>query len=330
MNFEHKSVMLDEVLNSLDVKPNGIYLDCTLGGGGHAKAIGNLLDERGLIVGLDQDEDAIDAAKKILSDLPCAVKIAHGNFSELDKILDELGVEKIDGALFDLGVSSHQIDTAERGFSYMKDSPLDMRMDRRKNFSAGDVINRYDEDGLIKIFREYGEEKFSKRIAAAICRERKISPIETTGELVKLIERTVPRTKNGGHPAKRIFQAIRIEVNGELKILEGAIKKAVDRLKPGGRIAVITFHSLEDRIVKETFRILAQGCICPKNFPVCVCNHKPEIKILGKVKTPTPNEINFNSRATSAKLRAAEKISGREFDRNFQRESKEEFCENKT
>ena len=337
MNFSHKSVMLREVLDALDVKPDGIYLDCTLGGGGHAKAIANQLDGRGMIVGLDQDEDAIDAATKNLSGLTCEIKIAHGNFSELDRLLDatlttnhQPLTTKLDGVLFDLGVSSYQIDTASRGFSYMKDSPLDMRMDRQKNFTARDVINHYDEDALIKIFREYGEERFSKRIAAAICKARKISPIETTGELVKLIEQTVPRTKNGGHPAKRIFQAIRIEVNDELKILEGAIKKAVDRLKPGGRIAIITFHSLEDRIVKETFRTLAQGCICPKNFPVCVCNHKPEIKILGKAKTPTAEEINFNSRASSAKLRVAEKIGGRESEKIFQRESKEEFCENKT
>ena len=322
--------MLGEVLNALDVKPNGIYLDCTLGGGGHAKAVGARLDESGLLVGIDQDEDAILAATENLFDVPCPVKIARGNFSELDRLLDELSVGKIDGALFDLGVSSYQIDTAERGFSYMKDSPLDMRMDRQRKLTAHDVINRYDEDRLIKIFREYGEERFSKRIAAAICRARKISPLETTGELVKLIEQTVPRTKNGGHPAKRIFQAIRIEVNGELEILESSIKKAVDKLKIGGRIAAITFHSLEDRIVKETFKTFAQGCICPKNFPVCVCNHKPEIKILGKAKTPTPDEINFNSRAKSAKLRVAEKIGERELDRNFQRKSKEEYYGTKT
>ncbi|MBR0288108.1 MAG: 16S rRNA (cytosine(1402)-N(4))-methyltransferase RsmH [Selenomonadaceae bacterium] len=317
MDFEHKSVMLDEVLTALDVKLDGIYLDCTLGGAGHAKAIGERLDERGLIIGIDQDEDAIAAAKKNLSGLTCGVKISRGNFSELDKILDEFGVDKVDGAIFDLGVSSHQIDTAERGFSYVHDAPLDMRMDRRQNLTAYDVINRYDEDRLIKIFREYGEERFSKRIAAAICQTRKISPLKTTGELVKLIEKNVPRTKNGGHPAKRIFQAIRIEVNGELEILETSIKKAVDKLKIGGKIAVITFHSLEDRIVKETFKTLAQGCICPKNFPVCVCNHKPTIKILGKAKIPTLDEINFNSRAKSAKLRVAEKIGEREFNRNF-------------
>ncbi len=308
MNFEHKSVMLDEVLTALDIKPNGRYLDCTLGGGGHSKVIGEKLNRDGLLIGLDQDDDAITAATKNLSGLACNVKILRGNFSELDKILDELGIDKIDGALFDLGVSSHQIDTPERGFSYIKNSPLDMRMDRRKNFSARDVINNYDETALIKIFHEYGEERFSKRIAAAICRNRKISPIETTGELVKLIEQNAPHTKNGGHPAKRIFQAVRIEVNGELTILSDAIKKAVGRLKIGGRIAIITFHSLEDRIVKETFKTLAQGCICPKNFPVCVCNHKAEIKILGRAKLPTLAEIELNSRAKPAKLRVAEKI----------------------
>ncbi|MBR0261376.1 MAG: 16S rRNA (cytosine(1402)-N(4))-methyltransferase RsmH [Selenomonadaceae bacterium] len=330
MNFVHKSVMLNEVLNALVVKPNGIYLDCTLGGAGHSLAIGKLLDKNGLIIGLDQDEDAISTATKNLSGLACGIKIVRDNFSNLDKVLDNLRIEKIDGALFDLGISSYQIDTAERGFSYMKNSPLDMRMDRRKTLTAHDVINTYDEDRLIKIFREYGEERFSKRIAVAICRARKISPIESTAELVKLVEQTVPRTKNGGHPAKRIFQAIRIEVNGELEILGNSIKNTVDRLKIGGRLAVITFHSLEDRIVKETFRTLAQGCICPKNFPVCVCNHKAQIKILGKAKTPTPQEIELNSRAKSAKLRVAEKIGEREIDRNFQRNSKEEYYADKT
>ncbi len=310
MDFNHKSIMVEEILKALDVKPNGIYLDCTLGGGGHALAIGKKLSAQGQLIGLDRDEDAISAATENLSGLSCAIKIVRGNFSELDKVLDDLSVEELDGVIFDLGVSSYQIDTPERGFSYMKNSPLDMRMDRRQSLTAHDVINRYDQDRLIKIFREYGEERFSKRIAAAVIDARKISPIETTGELVKIIENSAPRTKNGGHPAKRIFQAIRIEVNGELEILSDAIKKAVNRLKIGGRIAVITFHSLEDRIVKETFKTLAQGCICPKNFPVCICNHKAQIKILGKAKIPTPAEIDCNSRAKSAKLRIAEKIIG--------------------
>lgn len=322
MEFKHKSIMLEEVLSALDVKPNGTYLDCTLGGGGHALAIAKKLSAQGKIIGLDQDDDAIKAATENLSGLPCDVKIIRENFSELDRILDSLNIEKIDGAIFDLGVSSYQIDTPERGFSYMKNSPLDMRMDRRRTLTARDVINSYDEARLIKIFREYGEEKFSKRIAAAICRERKISPITSTGELVKIIESAAFRTKNGGHPAKRIFQAVRIEVNGELEILSAAIKTAVNRLKVGGRIAIITFHSLEDRIVKETFKILAQGCICPKNFPVCTCNHKAQIKILGKAKAPAPDEIEMNSRAKSAKLRVAQKI--------FDADSKEEYHEQET
>ena len=322
MEFQHKSVMLAEVLKALDVKPNGSYLDCTLGGGGHSRAIGERLNAGGLLIGLDQDEDAINAATEKLLGLACSVKIIRSNFSELDTILDDLGIDKLDGVTFDLGVSSHQIDTAQRGFSYMNNAPLDMRMDRRRPLTARDVINSYDEDRLIKIFREYGEERFAKRIAVAICRQRKISELETTGELVRLIEQTVPRTKNGGHPAKRVFQAIRIEVNGELEILADSIKKAVDRLKPGGRLAVITFHSLEDRIVKETFKTLAQGCICPKSLPVCVCNHKAMIKILDKAKAPTPEEIELNSRAKSAKLRVVEKI--------LDETSKEEYHDNKT
>ena len=312
MKFEHTSVMLDEVINALAIKTNGTYLDCTLGGGGHARAIGNRLDERGRLIGLDQDDDAVQAATENLAGLSCNVKIVRANFSDLDNVLDSLGVRELDGALFDLGVSSHQIDTAERGFSYMHDSPLDMRMDRRRTLTARDVINAYAEERLTKIFREYGEERFAKRIAVAICRARKISPIDTTGQLVKLIEQTAPRTKNGGHPAKRVFQAVRIEVNGELEILADALRKAVTRLKVGGRLAVITFHSLEDRIVKDTLKTLAQGCICPKNFPVCVCNHKAEIKILGKAQTPAPTEIELNGRAKSAKLRVAEKILERE------------------
>ena len=308
LKFEHKSIMLNEVIDALNIQPHGIYLDCTLGGGGHSLKIGENLSSDGILIGIDRDEDAISAARERLSNLSCRVEIVHGNFSELDKILDELQIEKIDGAIFDLGVSSYQIDTAERGFSYMHNAPLDMRMDRTKNFSAFDVINNYSEESLVKIFSEYGEERFSKRIAKNIIGARKNSPIETTGELVKIIEKSVPKISDGGHPAKRVFQAVRIEVNHELEILSGAVNSAVHRLKSGGRIAIITFHSLEDRIIKNTFKTLAQDCICPKNFPVCVCGHKAEIKILGKAKVATADELNLNSRAKSAKLRTAEKI----------------------
>ena len=308
MDFQHVSVMPEEILSALNVKVGGIYLDCTLGGGGHSRRIGEKIGREGLLIGIDRDENALTAAEKNLSNLDCRVELVRGNFSELEKILDDLDVQEIDGAIFDLGVSSHQIDTAERGFSYMKDAPLDMRMDRRQSLTAFEVLNSYDEGRLAKIFRDYGEERFAKKIAAAIVEARKNFPIETTGELVSLIEKIVPHTKNGGHPAKRIFQAVRIEVNGELEILEGSIGSAVKRLKVGGRIAVITFHSLEDRAVKNTFKNLAAGCICPKNFPVCVCGHNPEIKILGKATTATAVEVDKNSRAKSAKLRAAEKI----------------------
>ena len=308
MIFRHESVMVDEVINLLAINPDGIYVDCTAGGGGHSYKIGERLNANGLIIGIDRDLDAINAAREKLSSLSCKVELVHENFSALGKVLDDLSIDKVDGVLFDLGVSSHQIDTAERGFSYMKDSALDMRMDRTENFSAYDVINGYDEDTLKKIFREYGEEKFSGRIARRIVEIRKIAPIRTTGELVKIIESVTPKISSGGHPAKRIFQAVRIEVNGELKILSDALKVAVNRLKIGGRIAVITFHSLEDRIVKNTFNDMAKDCICPKNFPVCVCNHRAEIKLLGKALSATGEETEKNSRAKSAKLRAAEKI----------------------
>ena len=300
--------MPGEIIEALKINPAGIYVDCTLGGGGHSLRIGERLNENGLLIGIDRDADAIDAATKKLAALHCRVEVVHENFCELEKILDSLEIETVDGIIFDLGVSSHQIDTAERGFSYMKDAPLDMRMDRSKKFSALDVVNGYDEESLKKIFREYGEEKFSGRIAKKIVTARKNSPIRTTGELVKLIEDVTPKISGGGHPAKRIFQAVRIEVNGELKILGESIANATRRLKIGGRIAVITFHSLEDRIVKNTFGELSRGCLCPKNFPVCVCNHRAEIKVLGKAKTAAPAEVEKNSRAKSAKLRVAEKI----------------------
>ncbi len=308
MNFHHVSVMPSEVISALKINPAGIYLDCTLGGAGHSHLIGKSLNPQGWLIGIDRDMDALTAAKNVLSDLNCKVNCVHGNFSELEKILDDLQVEKIDGAVFDLGVSSHQIDTAERGFSYIHNAKLDMRMDRSQSLTAFEVINSYSAEDLARIFHDFGEERFSKRIATAIVENRKTAAIETTSDLVKIIERNVPHTKNVGHPAKRVFQAVRIEVNNELGILESSIKSAVNRLKIGGRIAIITFHSLEDRLVKQTFKNLAQDCVCPKNFPVCVCGHKAEIKILGKATEATVQEVDKNSRAKSAKLRVAEKI----------------------
>ena len=309
MQFKHLSVMADEVVNNLVTNLNGIYVDCTLGGAGHSHLIASKLNSDGMILGIDQDEEAVEAARIKLQDVSCKVEIIHSNFSKINEILSDCDIDKVDGFLFDLGVSSHQIDTAERGFSYMHDAPLDMRMNQSQTFTARDVVNNYDEEELYKIFHEYGEERFSNRIARAVIHSRKIQPIETTGELVKIIDKAVPAAnKKFGHPAKRIFQAIRIEVNNELGILADSVNAAVNHLKSGGRIAVITFHSLEDRIIKNTFKELATDCICPKNFPVCVCNHKAQIKIISKTIKATEEEIIRNSRAKSAKLRVAEKI----------------------
>ena len=305
MDFKHTSVMLDETIDILITDERGIYVDGTVGGGGHARAMASRLDG-GLLIGIDRDQEAIDAAADRLSGFN--VRLIRSNFSKFDEILDELSIDRIDGAIFDLGVSSHQIDDASRGFSYMHDAPLDMRMDTRQQLNAFDVVNHYSEDQLVKIFSEYGEEKFSKRIARAIVERRRSQSIETTGQLVELIKRSVPAIKGAGHPAKRVFQAIRIEVNNELGVLEGVLRSAVNRLKVGGRLAVITFHSLEDRIVKTTFKELATDCICPKNIPVCVCGHRAQIKLLGRARTPSSQEIKNNPRAKSAKLRAAEKI----------------------
>ena len=313
MDFHHTSVMPEEALAALAVKPDGVYVDCTLGGAGHARRIAGMLSPRGRLIGLDQDEAAIRTAKERLADASCRVDIVRSNFSALASVLEDLGVTAVDGVLFDLGVSSHQIDTPERGFSYMQDAPLDMRMDRTRSLSALEVVNAYEEAELCRIFKEYGEERWAKRIAAFIVEAREEKTIETTGELVDVICRAVPkgvRRAASGHPAKRIFQAIRIEVNAELEILRDAIESAVHALAPGGRIAVITFHSLEDRIVKTAFKALARGCVCPPGLPVCTCGHAPEIKILGKAKKPSAEEARENPRAKSAKLRSAEKLQG--------------------
>ena len=310
MEFHHVSVLPKETLEALQIRPDGIYVDCTLGGAGHAGRIAAQLSPAGWLIGIDQDETAIAAAQERLSSAACRVSLVRDNFRHLSEILAAEGVPRVDGIVFDLGISSPQIDTAERGFSYMRDAPLDMRMDRRAARSAHTVVNEYTAPELTEIFYTYGEERWAKRIAAFIEEERRKRPIETTGELVAVIDRAVPKQvrAKGGHPAKRVFQAIRIEVNEELAILEEALTSAAHALRPGGRLAVITFHSLEDRIVKKTLKHLAQGCICPPHTPVCICGHTPELRLIGKAQAPSVAECAENPRAKSAKLRTAEKI----------------------
>lgn len=309
MEFKHYSVLLKESVDALKVNANGVYVDGTMGGGGHSMAI--LERGAGRLIGIDRDKEAIAASKKRLEPYADRVTQINSNFSEIKAVLSELGISEIDGAVLDLGVSSYQLDNAERGFSYMHDAPLDMRMNRDEGISAYDVVNDYSEDELTKIFYEYGEEKWSRRIARFIVEKRTQSSIKTTGELADIIKASIPKKArmDGGHPAKRVFQAIRIEVNGELRILEQAVRDFIDVLKPGGVLSIITFHSLEDRIVKQTFSQLAQGCTCPKDFPVCVCGNKPRIKILTrKPILPSERELEENSRSKSAKLRAAKKL----------------------
>ena len=309
-DFHHVSVLPEETLAALRIRPDGIYVDCTLGGAGHAGRIAAQLSPAGHLIGIDQDEVAIDAAQERLVAVKCGVTLVHDNFRNLRAILEREGISSVDGILFDLGISSPQIDTAERGFSYMQDAPLDMRMDRRAAHSARTVVNEYTAEALTEIFYTYGEERWAKRIAEFIIEERAQHPIETTGELVAVIDRAVPKAvrAQGGHPAKRIFQAIRIEVNEELTILADAMQDAVDMLSAGGRLAVITFHSLEDRIVKRTLKQLAQGCICPPRTPVCICGHTPKVRLIGKARAASAAECAANPRAKSAKLRAAEKL----------------------
>ena len=310
VEFSHRSVLLDECIEGLDIRNDGIYVDGTAGGGGHSFEIAKRLDG-GRLIAIDQDEVAIAAASKRLECYGERVSVVRSNFFELARVCDELGIREIDGLLLDLGVSSYQLDTPERGFSYMADAPLDMRMDKRGALSAYDVLNGYEEEKIKKILYEYGEERYSAAIAAAIIRERQKKPIENTLELSNIIKYAIPpHAREGGHhPAKRSFQAIRIEVNGELAVIEPAIRDAVKLLRKGGRIAIITFHSLEDRIVKQTFASLAQGCTCPKNFPVCVCNNKPTLKVVTrKPILPSSAELEENPRSRSAKLRVAQKI----------------------
>ena len=309
-DFHHVSVLPEETLAALHIRPDGIYVDCTLGGAGHAGRIAAQLSPAGHLIGIDQDEVAIDAAQERLAAVKCGVTLVHDNFRNLRAILEREGISSVDGILFDLGISSPQIDTAERGFSYMQDAPLDMRMDRRAAHSARTVVDEYTAEALTEIFYTYGEERWAKRIAEFIIEERAQHPIETTGELVAVIDRAVPKAvrAQGGHPAKRIFQAIRIEVNEELTILADAMQDAVDMLSAGGRLAVITFHSLEDRIVKKTLKQLAQGCICPPKTPVCICGHTPKVRLIGKARAASATECAANPRAKSAKLRVAEKL----------------------
>lgn len=305
MEFHHVSVLREETIEHLVGDEDGTYVDCTLGGGGHSLALARHLSPDGLIIGLDQDKDAIAAATETLDEAPCRHVQVQSNFSHIGDVLDDLGIDAVDGVMFDLGVSSYQLDTADRGFSYMQDGPLDMRMDRSAGKSAYDVVNSYSQADLYRVIKDYGEERWAKRIAEFICAERKKKPLETTFELVSVIKKAIPAgaRKDGPHPAKRTFQAIRIEVNQELSILHDAIETAAQRLKPGGKICVITFHSLEDRIVKQTLKLLATDCICPPDLPVCTCNHHAILKVLHHPIVPTDTELEANPRARSAKLR---------------------------
>ena len=309
--FSHYSVLLSECIDALDIKPDGIYVDGTAGGGGHSLEIAKHLSKNGRLIAIDQDEDAIAAASARLSEFSDRVTIVRNNFSNLADVCAELGIDKIDGFLIDAGVSSFQLDCAERGFAYSADAPLDMRMDKRNSLTARTVVNEYSESELKKILFEYGEERFSPNIAAAIVRERAIAPIETTSQLSDIIRGAIPAfaREGGHHPAKRSFQAIRIEVNRELDVIEPAIRAAEKLMRRGGRIAVITFHSREDRIVKQTFADLASGCTCPRSFPICVCGKKPSVKTVNKKPIlPSAKELEENPRSRSAKLRVAEKL----------------------
>ncbi|MBQ8586981.1 MAG: 16S rRNA (cytosine(1402)-N(4))-methyltransferase RsmH [Oscillospiraceae bacterium] len=310
MAFSHKSVLLDECIEGLNIKPDGIYLDGTLGGAGHSFEIAARLTT-GRLIGVDRDQIALAAARERLSPYLDRVTTVHSNFCELDKILDDLGIEKIDGMLFDLGVSSPQLDEAERGFSYMADAPLDMRMNKEDSLTAYDVVNTWDYEELRRILYEYGEERYAPQIASSICRRREASPIETTLELVDVIRSAMPAQalREKQHPAKRSFQAIRIAVNDELGSVSKLMRCAFGRLNKGGRLAVITFHSLEDRIVKSEMQQASKGCTCPPEFPVCVCGKKPLVKLISRKPIVSgKKELEENPRARSAKLRIAEKL----------------------
>ena len=312
MEFSHVSIMAPEVIEALEPSRGGIYVDCTAGGGGHSLEIAKRLPEGSRLICLDRDDEAIEACTARLKDYADRVTIVKSNFRNIGPALDMLGVGKIDGVMWDLGVSSHQLDDGGRGFSYSKEAPLDMRMDREEAKSAYDVVNFYSEEELRRIIRDYGEERFASRIASFICEARTGKPIETTTELSEIVSRAIPaaqRMKEAQNPARRTFQAIRIEVNGELDAIEPSITEATDRLNPDGRLAVITFHSLEDRIAKETFKKLSTGCTCPPEFPICVCGGKAKVELMSrKPILPSEKEMEENPRSRSAKLRTARKI----------------------
>ena len=310
MEFAHRSVLLRESVDALRIRPDGIYVDGTLGGGGHSEAIASQLTT-GRLIAIDRDERAIERATRRLAPLMDRITVVHGNFRELGAILDRLGIEQADGMLFDLGVSSPQLDETERGFSYMADAPLDMRMDESEALTAREVVNGWPEDRLRRILYDFGEERCAPRIAAAIVRSREIKPIETTLELVEIIRGAMPAAalREKQHPAKRSFQAIRIAVNDELEAVSAMLSAAADRLRPGGRLAVISFHSLEDRLVKNAIASREKGCTCPRDFPVCTCGFKQTLKsVTRKPVTASEEELKENPRARSAKLRVAERV----------------------
>ena len=311
MEFSHVSVLLDEVIEGLNIKPDGIYVDGTLGGAGHSSEVAKRLTAGGRLIGIDRDESAIAAASKRLEPYKDRVTIVRDNYLNTLDILEELGIDRIDGMLLDLGVSSYQFDEGERGFSYREDAPLDMRMDQRDELTAFTVVNEYTENELFRLIRDYGEDQFAKNIAKHIVRNRAVKPIETTLELAEIIKAAIPaKLREKGHPAKKTFQAIRIEVNSELDILKNSINGLIDVLKPGGRLCIISFHSLEDKIVKNAFRIAENPCICPKEFPVCVCGRKSKGRVVTrKAITASEGELENNNRAHSAKLRIFERIS---------------------
>jgi 16S rRNA (cytosine1402-N4)-methyltransferase len=311
MKFKHIPVLLSEVIKGLNCKKEGTYVDCTLGGAGHAIEIAHKIGSKGKLIGIDQDVAAIEAAQEILSDVKCEVQLFRDNYKNVDKVLNKLGIEEVDGFLFDLGFSSYQIDTPERGFSYQYEAPLDMRMDQRQSTTAADLLNNLSKSELTRIISKYGEEKWASRIAEFIVKRRKDKALKLTTELVEIIKAAIPASarRSGPHPAKRTFQALRIVVNNELDIISEAIDKIMPFLKKGGRIAIITFHSLEDRIVKHKFKDLEKKCVCPPDFPICNCDEESQVQIITrKPIVAQQEEIKNNRRARSAKLRIVEKI----------------------